>query len=255
MKRLFDYLEKKQKHRTAFKESDEFEFFIENRYLLRKYPRYSFLFEKEDDDFLVMRANIIISALLNKEVLEKEIVSLSKVLTNDNTLDHIAYINAIKERLLDCPYFVYKKEKIYIPILTPAVNYIYLHEPEKLLIAPYNSLIKDFSQILVDPFDVYGTSLFDSPFTRLINVGTNGKIVAFFHYDTNTIYFVNDEGRLDHKIVCFDKYMSRPNYNHMLERIKPVVDAYFNNSRSDLLVTLHENGLISSRVLSDILTK
>ncbi len=255
MKNLFEYLEKKQKRRNSFEHSDEFQFYLNNRLILRKFPRFEFLLDKEVDDFSVMRANILIYSFMNKEALEKEIASLSKALVKDNQIDHIAYINTIKARLVDAPYYLYGKEKIYIPVFTAAMNDIYLHEPEKLLVPPYNNLVNEFKQILVDPFDVYGAKLFDSPFTRLINVGTDGKTIAYFHYDTNTIYFVNEQGRLDHKIVLFDRYIAHPNYNHMLERVKPVVEAYFNYSRSDLLVSLHENGLISSKVLSDILTR
>lgn len=251
---LFKLLEKKQKKRKAFKESDEYSFFLEHRHLLRRYPRFAFLFDKEKNDFEVMRGNIIINAFLNKENLELEIASLSKKITSKDKIDHLKYIATIKERLLDAPYLAHGKEKIYIPIFNSALNEIYLRNPEKLLEEPYASLVNDYRDVLVDPFDTYGAKLFDSSFTRLINVGTDGKIIAFFHYDTNTIYFVNNQGRLDHKIVCFDKYLTRAYYNHMLERIKPVVEAYFANSRSDLLVQLHKNGLISSRMLSEILT-
>lgn len=254
-KNLFDYLNSIKKPRHTFFESDEFSFFMENRSVLRKFPRFAFLFDKEENEFEVMRGNIIIYAFQNKKTLELEIKSLSKQLIENNQLDHIKYVNTIKERLIDCPYFLYGKEKIYLPIFTAAMNDIYIRMPEQLLEKPYDALVDDFQHILVDPFDTYGTSLFDSSFTRLINVGTDGKITAFFHYDTLTIYFINNQGRLDHKIVCFDKYLDHPNYNHMLERVRPVVDAYFNHNRSDLLVSLFDNKLISSKALSHILTK
>lgn len=251
---LFKILEKKQKKRHAFKLSEEYSFFMDHRDILNKYRRFAFLYNSENDEFDVMRANIIIYSFLNKEELEKEISSFSNKLANKDKIDRAKYINTIKERMLDAPYYQNGKEKVYIPFFNGAINEIYMRYPEKLTSEPYVSLYNNFSTVLVDPFDTYGAKLFDSAFTRLINVGTDGKSIAYFHYDTNTIYFVNDQGRLDHKIVCFDKYLSKPYYNHMLERIKPVVDAYFANSRSDLLVALHKNNLISSRILSEILT-
>ena len=76
------------------------------------------------------------------------------------------------------------------------------------------------------------------------------KETAYFHYDTNTIYFINDQGRLDTSIVLFDRYLRHPNYSHMLERIKPVVDAYFAFDREALIKALHENGFISNTLLN-----
>ncbi|MDY4849089.1 MAG: hypothetical protein SO176_02380 [Bacilli bacterium] len=60
---------------------------------------------------------------------------------------------------------------------------------------------------------------------------------------------------MDNKIVLFDKYIKNPKYNHMLERIKPVVDAYFNNDRKAMVDALKENELISDNVYQMILRK
>jgi hypothetical protein len=38
----------------------------------------------------------------------------------------------------------------------------------------------------------------------------------------------------------------------MLDRISPVIDAYFNNDRAALINALHDQGLISSRMLYHI---
>lgn len=124
-----------------------------------------------------------------------------------------------------------------------------------MLTYPYNELGENFVDSAIDPFDAYGTSLFDSFFTKLVKIGTNGKEVAFFHYDTNTIYIVNNQGRLDCKIVLFDKYIKRPDYSHMIDRLKPVVEAYFMNSREDFIDNLHKSGFISDHIYGMAKTK
>ncbi|MBO4703633.1 MAG: hypothetical protein J5617_02245, partial [Bacilli bacterium] len=101
----------------------------------------------------------------------------------------------------------------------------------------------------VDPFDTYGSELYNSHFSRLVKVKQEDKETAFFHYDTNTIYFVNEQGRLDGTVVLFDRYLRRPSYSHMLERIRPVVDAYFNFDREGFINALYDNGFISSHLL------
>lgn len=49
--------------------------------------------------------------------------------------------------------------------------------------------------------------------------------------------------------MLFDRFIRHPNYSHMLERIYPVVDAYFNFDREALIRALNENGFISSHLL------
>ena len=85
-----------------------------------------------------------------------------------------------------------------------------------------------------------------------MKIKTVDKETAFFHYDTNTIYFVNEQGRLDAGLVLFDRYIRHPSYSHMLERIKPVVDAYFAFDRDGLIDALFMNGFISNRLLRRI---
>ena len=51
-------------------------------------------------------------------------------------------------------------------------------------------------------------------------------------------------------IGLFDKYLKHPSYSHMLERIKPVINAYFKASRSEFIEALYKNGLISSKLIA-----
>lgn len=245
---IYSFLEKRKKRRKGFDQTEEFAFYIKHRDVLLKMPRFSFLINSENNEFNIIRANIIIQSYLNKVMLEEEISSLKIYKDNDITIDKHLFLNVLKEKMIDKPYFVYNNSKLFIPIFNAHLNRIYLKEPEKILNYPYNNLLKDFSNSVIDLFDVYGPSIYDSYFTRLVNIGTNGREIAFFHYDTNTIYIVNAQGRLDHKIVLFDKYIKRPVFNHMLERLKPVTDAYFSESRTNFVQALYDSNFISEKL-------
>ena len=254
MKNLFDTLEKNKKRRTPFYRSDEHSFFMSNRGSLGKVPRFSFLDDIREDDFDIMRANIIIHSYLNKVVFEEEMLNFENYMKSGESIDHVKLIQTLRERMIDLPYFKEEneKDKIYIPFFSRSLNSLYYREPEKLLVPPYNNLKEQFSDSVIDPFDVYGAELYNSNFTRLLKLKEQDGITAYFHYDTNTIYFINNQGRLDNKIVLFDKYMKRPSYSHMLDRISPVIDAYFANDRSALINALHDQNLISSKMLYHI---
>ena len=45
------------------------------------------------------------------------------------------------------------------------------------------------------------------------------------------------------------------NLNNLLERVKPVVDAYFNNSRSKFVYELHNNQFISDKIYNMVRRK
>lgn len=246
---IYQTLQKYKKRRPLFENSEEFSFFVKNRELLRHVPRFEFLSNTEDDEFNIIRANIIINSYFNKKTIETEISNLSNEY-DLNKLEKGRLLNILKERLSDLPYMIYNNSKIYVPIFSLPVNLIYSKDPEKLLNYPYSLLKSDYYESVIDPFDVYGPSLFDSYFTRLVNVCDNGKEVGFFNYDTNTIYIVNCQGRLDVKIVLFDKYIKHPMTNHMLERLRPVVEAYFNNNRQQFVDALYDNNFISLKMRS-----
>ncbi len=251
MKHLFDYLEANKKKRIPFFKSDEYLFFLANRGVLSKVPRFSFLDDPRESDFDIMRANIIIHAYLNKVAFEEEMVNFERYIKSGETIDHVKLIQALREKMVDCPYYKEEgeKDKYFIPFFSRSLNLLYFREPEKLLVPPYNNLKDQFAESVIDAFDVYGAALYNSNFTRLLKVKEVGNLTAYFHYDTYTIYFINNQGRLDNKIVLFDKYMKRPSYSHMLDRIDPVIDAYFADDRSALINALHDHELISSKLL------
>ena len=248
MKRLFDYIASKAKRRKGFEKSEEFRFFLEYRHLLTKIPRFVHFYDLESEPFEIMRANIILQAYLNKLKMEQEAHNLNNYITI-NKKNHANFVKSFHEIISELPYYQEDKDKIFIPFFTRSLNQIYSDDPEKLLTHPYDGLADNFKDTVIDPFDTYGSELYNSHFSRLVKIRSEDKETAFFHYDTNTIYFVNEEGRLDTSVILFDRYIMHPNYAHMLERIKPVVDAYFAFDREAFLKALHENGFISSHLL------
>lgn len=240
--RIYETLEKRQKNRRPFSHGDDFKYFILNREKLGIFKGFTNLYDSEENDFDILRANILLKGLENKKVFEDEILNIKA----HGMVEHAAFVNTLKERTLDQPYFELEKAKIYMPFFSVALNRIYTDEPEKLLDLPYKNLITSFEEAMIDPFDTYGSEIFNSYFSSLIKVSSSKHVTAFFNYDVNTIYFINDQGRLDAKLVLFDKYMKRPAFTHMLERITPVCEAYFNNDREAMVEALFYNNLISS---------
>ena len=70
---IYQTLQKYKKRRPLFENSEEFSFFVKNRELLRHVPRFEFLSNTEDDEFNIIRANIIINSYFNKKTIETEI--------------------------------------------------------------------------------------------------------------------------------------------------------------------------------------
>lgn len=244
MATLYETLETKQKYRRPFSSGEDFKYFIENREKLGKFKTFLKLYDSEENEFDIIRANILLRGLENKTLFETEILNIH----SHGDMEHAQFVNTLKEVTIDQPYHEVNGVKIFIPFFSSALNQIYVNEPEKLLVPPYSDLIDNFEDACIDPFDTYGAELYNSYFSSLVKVASIEHETAFFHYDTYTLYFVNDQGRLDAKLVLFDKFIKKPYYTHMLERISPVVDAYFNNDRKKMIDAMLENKLISSQM-------
>ena len=251
---IYGELSLRAKKRKSFESTVEFKFYNENKHLLDKLNKFPIVNESVNDDFNIIRINILLKSLLNKLAIETEVNSLGEYIQSGEKVEQSKFIQTIRDKTLELPYFNDNKNKIFIPTFSRAINYIYSREPYKLLEYPYNELILNFKDSMIDPFDVYGYEIYNSYFTRLVEVGVSQdkKEACFFHYDTNTLYFVNDQGRLDKKLVLFDKYIKRPNTSHMLERIKPVVEAYFNYDKEEFIASLIKGKFISNKMLSII---
>lgn len=247
--RILQYIEKHQKKRKQFTKSEDYLFFSKNRSMLVKMSQFSFLSDSKDNDFKIIRANILIHGLINKSIIEQEVKNLVKYTETHEILTHEDFVETLKRRIISRPYLEEKEGRIYIPFFPKSINSLYLSEPEKLNEYPYTDLLKSFTGLLIDPFDTYGAELYNTHFTRLVKIKTHQNVTAFFHYDTYTIYIINDQGRLDSKIVLFDRYLKKITVSHMLERVRPVVDAYFNNDIKEFIEILEKNGFISGKML------
>ena len=248
---LFATLEKKQRT-THFQMSDELAYYLENNGILVDYPIFS-CYRKAESPFQVARANIVLRSFQAKQTIDDGVKTARLKSFN---LDEKGTERVFKETMtpiLDkLPYHVHEGEKIYIPFFSKSINRLYAGEWTKLVSSPYKRFLKNFDSIFIDPFDYYGDDLFESLFTKFVRAKKTEEGSAFYDYDSFTIFFVNKQGRLDCQCCLFDRYLKDHNRNHMMERIQPVIDAYYNGNLDDFKRYLVENKLISSRLISKI---
>lgn len=254
MKTTYELLKLKQKKPVSMRGSEEYKFFKKNKYLLDFLPRYTSLQKHDGEFFNIMRANIIIRSYLNKETFQREISILEDDYRKNARVNVETFYKSFRNRILDLPYFEVGQSRIYFPFFTIAINNLYYKGVDSLLVPPYSDLKHNYLPSIIDAFDTYGYQVYNSRFTRLVFIKANPtkKIAAFYHYDTNSIYFINDEGRLDNQIALMDKWISHPSLSHMLDRINPVIDAYFAMDKMGMVQALYENKLISEKMLNII---
>ena len=243
---LYQFLAKKQR-KINFRKSDDYFYFEENRSLLSANEMYRFLYLPKNE-FDVIRANIIIRAIKNKKILD-DAIEYAYHQSMMKTSDAMEFIH---ERMTGLPYIQDENTKIYVPIFSKAINLLYYQDFGRLLKAPYNVLFTDYSASCIDAFETYSFELFDSIFTKLITVYKDEKILVAYHYDYRTLYVINNQGRLDVKIALFDKYIRHPVLNHIVERVKPVIQAYVNDDKEAFLNALIANQLVSQKLVNEI---
>ena len=252
MNNLFSLLKTKSMKRKPFRKSEEYAFFLENKHFLDKFNNYRFLAKFDNTPFDVMRANIFLHGIINKKNIEEEIKILSLNMDEESDSSKKEILDVFKDKINELPCYNEGYYKICIPFFTKSLNEIYIKEPFKLLTFPYDKLEKDYFDSVVDPFDAFSYRIYNSSFTNLVFImsSANNKEGAFFHHDTNSIYIINNQGRLDEEIVLFDKYMKNYNFDNILGRVESVVEAYFACDRSAFVESLYRNGFISHKLLS-----
>jgi hypothetical protein len=249
---LYEILYKNQKA-SHFKESDEMAFFLANKGLLSGYEGEGL--EKlslGNNPFDIVRANIVIRALLNKKTIErlyKEKVKPAKKEALDSSLSIDEYMAM---GLAELPFLTFKGQKIYVPVFPSSINLIYGGRFEKLLVSPYKNLMEKYEPLLIDPFDYYGDALFDSYFTKLVAIKRSGNCLAAYDFDADSLYIINEQGRLDARFALFDKYLTNPTKTHMVKRLTALANAYFMGSRQDVINVLLSSGFLSERLASKI---
>lgn len=251
MESIKNLLIKKQKKVYNYKKNREYSFYKRHRYLLKSFPQYTSFIDIYNS-FEMICANSIIYSILNKKKLDDICKDLFSSIFLNNKLTSEEFIKYYQSRIIDLRFFVSNDIKVYIPIFSHVINEIYYKEPTKLLEVPYNELFSNYTNNLIDPFDTYGLSLFDSNFTKLVLVKKYDNNAVFYDFDLATVYIINDQGRLDYEIHLFDKWMEKINTSRILDRIINVTDAYFSNNKSLFIENMYTQGLISQKMFETL---
>lgn len=249
---LFKRLAKKVKQ-IRLSRSPEYHFFLRYRYLLVKYQVFITFFNL-DDEFALTRANIILKGLLNKDSIDQFLQKAGQVsIETSGRIKH----HEIRQQFLSTlklPHaFKMNDKPYYIPFFNRTMNYIYAEEPDKLFDYPYDRLFESFSTSLIDPFENYNYDLYLSSFTPLVDIGIGDATShAFYHPDFQTVFIINNQGRLDVKIHLFDKDLKKPNKVNIPSRIKTCLTYYFNNDRQKFIQQLRVESLISEKLFKKV---
>mgnify|MGYP003571367228 CR=1 FL=1 len=248
MGKVFKYLEK-YRNKNFFKNSKENKFFQRYKGLLTMNPNFLTYLEI-DNNFDVIKANIIIKSIINKEELDSVFEKTLADFEENQNLE--SFSKHYEECIKDLNYIHVEDAKIYIPFFNTQTNLVYYKDFNKMQDYPYLQLRKKFDSFIINPFQTYNISLFDSKFVNLIRVGETESCVAYFHPELYEILIINNQGSIDNIIYLFDKFIKNPNKENILERIKPLVEAYFNNEMNDFIDILYKNNFISKIVFSKI---
>ena len=252
---LFSFLNKKTLNK--YEKTEEYQFYMKNKeYLLPLNFHYHLVFS-ENNAFKIIQANILIKAMMNKEIYDETLKrSQDELLTIIDGRNE--YLKSKIWKALDenqAIYFEKDATRIYLPIYSRAMNLIYNDDPIKLLEYPYTEIVKDARSSCIDLFDLYNYDLYASPFTHLIKIKEDKTSCAFYHPDFETIFIINDQGRLDIAIPLFDKYLKERDHHLLMKRVANVVDDFYSNERKKFVRSLRDNGLISSKMCSILLRK
>ena len=251
MGQIFKTLEK-YRNKKFLEKSEELKFF--NRYKgLLKINQNFFDYLEIDDEFDVIKANIIIKSIINKEELDRlfdESLSIEELAHNKDKFNEY-----FEENIKELTHINYEEFKIYIPFFTAATNSVYYREHEKMKDYPYFGLKKKYDSFVIDPFLTYNLSLFDSGFVNLIKISENNTCTAYFHKEFNSILIINNQGSIDNIIYLFDRFIKNPNKSNIITRLEALVEAYFSNEMNDFINILYKNNFISYFIFNKICKK
>lgn len=202
--------------------SREYLYYQANEQLLTLVPDLT-AYANAKDEFSLISMNIVIESIVQFQLIS---TFFSKQKNSDITKD-------IK------PLFKFNNVAIYCPLFSVSNN---------LLIGNNMGTNLNLDNDFIDLFETYNFSLFESNMTSLVYVGEDIHTRAYYHYDYHTIYIVNDQGRLDQRICLFDKNIEKPDFRNILERIEPVIQAYYAGNRQEFTNSLYKNKLISEKL-------
>ncbi len=249
---IYEFLAARQR-KTAYPRSGEPSFFREHAHLLSNHEAWE-PWMSPKSPFEVIRSNIIIRSLLNKNAIEKLYFTYERK-TERREEASLSLGSYMKSGMSDLPYLLVEgKRKVYVPFFPKSLNLFYESQFEKLGVSPYRRLIDEFEAALVDPFDYYGHALFDSYFTRLVPIKKGEKLLFAYDYDAESAYLIDEEGRLEVGIALFDDALPSPSRAHMAERLLKVAEAYFAGDREGFYGALVSTKLISGKTMGEYLS-
>jgi len=243
---IFNILKRKKKN--IFARTEEYMFYAENSAEISKITKAYNIGVLDGTGFKLIQYNILIKAMRNKEIYE---ANLEKYTKESFSLPMEERDKFIRDKVwadldsINAPYFEIDKQRIYIPFYSRGLNLIYNDEPTKLMDYPYNELKEKPLSTCIDLFDVYNYALYTSEFTNLIKIKVDKSSAAFYHKEFETIYIINDQGRLDISIPLFDRYMKESNDEKILTRVDAIVNAFYSNDRTQFITSLYQNKVIS----------
>lgn len=245
MRNIFKLL--KSKKRNIYADTEEFKFFAKNLAIITKFSSKYKLRSFDDNAFKIIQANLIIKSVINKGLIESLLLEFGNNLNKEMLLIKLEENNA--------PYLTLNESKIYIPIYSRGLNYIYLDETLKLLDHPYNELKEEPLSNCIDLFDEYNLALYDSEFTNLLKIGQDKTSAAFYHIEFETIFIINNQGRLDVSIRLFDRHIKKPNYEDLENRLIDVTTNFYSNDRKKFIKSLYMNMFISLKTYKKLSRK
>lgn len=249
---LFPYLNKTISKARKLPDSRDKVFYNAHSYYFAKYP-YLSKYAVIPDTFSLIKANVILQCLINKE----EIETRAKVYNTSSSLSRPELVPFIYSRL---PYVSFKEgggeRKIYVPFFSKELNRAYSENPALLKEPKYAELRNNPESAMVDPFRTLSFSLFESPFTDLVKLLRDDEqgLEAFYHIDTETIFVIDGEGGLEEQIPLFEtEDHPRLSKTHLFPRLTALMEFYFAGDRDAFVDALSSSGFISEKTYANIL--
>ena len=150
------------------------------------------------------------------------------------------------------PHFKWGDTEIYIPTYSPSVNKRLKTNQSSLSSYPYKSLLEDSSFALVDPFETYSNHVF-STFTNLKLIKSRDiDSLAFYHEGLETVFVIDDMGRLEISIPLFDERIKNKDKTNIIKRLNILMKNYYDNDRLSFIEHLLSLSLVSSELYEEI---
>lgn len=255
--RLFPYLRKNIPTVSRFSSSRSRTYYNLHSYLFSHYPFLS-EYSSPTDGFALMKANIILRSLDNKEAIEERaavanINPMSSKQVEDIFFRRLSYLEHTDKKSGE-------KRKIYVPLLSEEDNRMYSSDYKLLTKGTVKHLNNEFPARYRNPFTDFGYQIFASPFSDLIPLKENKEqgLMAFYAVEGKTVYIITKEGTLEEEIPLFSSDVSpiaALSLTHLLKRLEALATAYFNYDKDAFIDLLYNFGFISEKMYVYILKR